>query len=312
MDDGACSLTRTAVQRGDARHLYEDCAWLYAFCREHLFRDHTEEIAHALFPNGVSSGGISVLEVGCGPGFYARRLAERYPALQVRGIDQSPRLVAWARWRASSEALANCRFRQGDVECLSACTEAVDAIISSRLLLVVANRRAVISEIFCVLKPGGRLFLVEPTSRFKTQLPLSAMWLATCFMRSAHPKTSLQTAGVIASRDFEDLVRSQPWSSVSIHKYGDYQCAVCEKSGAEVVDGEGVGIPDQGGSLLMRAGADPRTKKPRLYERDDQECVRIGSGRRKSGARSSRFGRSPWIAGLPLLSQNSLRQRPGS
>lgn len=235
MDDGACSLISNAGEK-DAKHLFEDCAWLYAFFREHLFRDHTEEISLALFPNGVSSGSISVLEVGCGPGFYARRLAQRFPVLQVLGVDRSSRLVAWAQWRASSEALANCRFQQGDVECLSACGEAVDAVISSRLLLVVANRKAVIAEMFRVLKPGGRLFLAEPTATFKTQLPLSAMRLATYFMRSARPQPFRQTAEVLAPPDFEDLVYSQPWSRVSIHMYGDYQCAVCEKSGAQVVD----------------------------------------------------------------------------
>ena len=133
------------------------------------------------------------------------------------------------------------------------------------LLLVVANRRAVIAEIFRVLKPGGRLFLAEPTATFKTQIPLSAMWLATCFMRSARPKTFLQTAEILASRDFEDLVRSQPWSSVSVHKYGDYQCAVCEKSGAEVADAGGMGIPDQveESAYVSRSGpANQETRTP--------------------------------------------------
>lgn len=238
MDEGACSLASTVVER-DAIHLFEDCAWLYAFCREYLFRDHTEEITHALFPNGVSSKSISVLEAGCGPGFYARRLAQLYPALQVLGVDRSSRLVAWARWRASSEALTNCRFEQGNVECLSTCVEPVDAVVSSRLLLVVANREAALAEIFRVLKPSGRLFLAEPTATFKTQLPLSAMRLASCFTRPARRQTSRQAAEVLASRDFANLVHSQPWSSVTIRMYGDYQCAVCEKSG-KVVDHEGM------------------------------------------------------------------------
>lgn len=213
----------------DARHLFEECAWIYAFCREYLFRDHTDEIAQALFPNGVPAGSLSVLEAGCGPGFYARRLARRYPALQVLGIDRSARLLALAKRRASSEALTNCRFEEGDVETLSTSAQAVDAVISSRLLLVVANRRAAIEEIFRVLKPGGRLFLAEPTSSFKTRLPLSAMRLATCLTRSPRLKTFPPTVEVLASKDFMDLVHSQPWSRVSIQMYGDYQCAVCEK-----------------------------------------------------------------------------------
>jgi arsenite methyltransferase len=242
MDEGACSLARTEHET-DSRRLFEDCAWLYAFCREHLFRDHTDEITQALFPDGVSPECKSVLEVGCGPGFYARRLAQRYPALRVLGIDRSSRLVAWAQWRASSDALANCRFQQGDVESLSACVETVDAVISSRLLLVVTNRKAVISEIFRVLKPGGRLFLAEPTANFKTQLPLSAMRLATHFTRSTRQRALPQTAKVLTSRDFEDLIRTQPWGNVSIQMCGDYQCAVCEKSGDAVMDVRGLEMP---------------------------------------------------------------------
>ena len=218
------------------KHLFEDCAWLYALCREHLFRDHTKEIAKALFPDGVLSESMSVLEVGCGPGFYARRLARRYPALRVLGVDRSSRLLAWARSRASSDELANCRFQQGDVECISACVEAVDAVISSRLLLIVDNRCTVMSEIFRVLKPGGRLFLVEPTAKLKTQFPLAAMRLAMRFMRSTGREAFPKKAKILSPLEFEDLVHSQPWSKVSIQMYGDYQCAVCDKWGNGVSD----------------------------------------------------------------------------
>lgn len=220
----------------DTKHLFEDCAWLYAFCREYLFRDHTEEIAKALFSERVLSERMSVLEVGCGPGFYARRLARRYPALRVLGVDRSSRLLAWARSRASSDGLSNCRFQQGDVECISACVEAVDAVISSRLLVIVDKRSTVISEIFRVLKPGGRLFLVEPTANLKTQFPLAAMRLARRFIRSTGHETFPKKAKILSSLEFGDLVRSQPWSKVSIRMYGDYQCAVCEKWGNEILE----------------------------------------------------------------------------
>ena len=235
MNDDACSLTRTE-RKTDTRHLFEDCAWLYAFCREHLFRDHTEEITRALFPDGNPSDSMSVLEVGCGPGVYARRLARRYPALRVLGIDRSSRLLAWARSRACSDELANCKFQQGDVECISACVEAVAAVISSRLLLIVDNRITVLPEIFQVLKPGGRLFLVEPTAKLKAQFPLAAMRMVTRLIRSTSRDTFPKKAKIFSTLEFENLVHSQPWSKVSIERYGDYQCAVCDKSGDGVTD----------------------------------------------------------------------------
>lgn len=228
MEDIACSPA-TTERETSTKHLFEDCAWLYAFCREHLFRDHTKEISQALFPQGASLKSMSVLEVGCGPGFYARRLARRYPALHVLGIDRSSRLLAWARSRASSDQLGNCRFQQGDVETVSASVNAVDAVISSRLLLIVENRSTVLAEIFQVLKPGGRLFLIEPTANHKTQFPLAAMRLAMRFIRSTGRETSPNRVKVLSPSEFQDLVQSQPWAKVSIQMYGDYQCAVCDK-----------------------------------------------------------------------------------
>jgi len=229
MGNSACSLTRTDDE-SDVRNLCDECAWLYAFCREYLFRDQTEEIMQAIFPYGVVSKHASILEVGCGPGFYSRRFAQRFPTLRIIGIDRSARLVSWAQRRASANNLANCVFLKGDVECLSDYVQAVDAVISSRLLLVVANRPTVLAEMFRVLKPGGRLFLAEPTATFKTQLPLSAMQLITRLIPSSRRHKVPQNAVILPSLEFEDLVRSQPWSRVSIQMFDDYQCAICEKS----------------------------------------------------------------------------------
>lgn len=228
MDSRNCSFTRMDTG-SDSGNLFEDCAWFYALCREYLFRDHTDAIASALFPEGAHSARTSILEAGCGPGFYARRLAERYPALRVLGVDQSSRLVARARARASSSGLMNCHFLQGDVERLSAFVGSFDAVISSRLLLVVANRRRVLAEMFRVLKPGGRLFLAEPTSGFKSQIPISVMRFVRRLTVSPRHQTRMQEARILGPREFEELVRSQPWGSISIEMRGDYLCALCEK-----------------------------------------------------------------------------------
>lgn len=115
MQHEACTLTRTESD-SDPKSLFEECAWLYALCREYLFRDHTEQIVQSLFPSGLPSQPTRVLEVGCGPGFYSRRLARRFIGLDVLGVDRSSRLISSARRRATADRLANCHFLQGDVK----------------------------------------------------------------------------------------------------------------------------------------------------------------------------------------------------
>src|SRR4029077_20226271 len=57
--------------------LFEHFAWLYIFCREKLFRDDTERMISALWPNEKPTPGEKIIELGCGPGFYSCGLAER-------------------------------------------------------------------------------------------------------------------------------------------------------------------------------------------------------------------------------------------
>jgi hypothetical protein len=59
--------------RDDPESLFERCSWFYAFCREHLFRDHTTAISQALWPGARPGPETHLLEIACGPGFYACR-----------------------------------------------------------------------------------------------------------------------------------------------------------------------------------------------------------------------------------------------
>src|SRR6266498_318937 len=56
--------------------------------------------------------GSQLLELGCGPGFYSCRLAERFPDMSVTGVDRSESQLRWARDRAGAQGLSNCRFRR--------------------------------------------------------------------------------------------------------------------------------------------------------------------------------------------------------
>lgn len=219
----ACSL-----DHGKADSLFERVSWFYALCREYLFRDHTQEITSALFPEAVPTNGTRVLELGCGPGFYACRLAEEYPAIRTTGVDLSESLIRRAKDRAAARRLSNCSFHHADAHALPFASTSVDAIVVSRLFLIVPDKEGIIREIFRVLKPGGRCFIAEPTSGFRTRLPLALMWLLARLTTSPAGKyREPQQAEVLSRPDFDALVHSQPWDATALTHDGWYQYAVC-------------------------------------------------------------------------------------
>jgi len=223
--------------------LFERCSWLYAFCREYLFRDHTPEITSALFPSETSAAGTKLLELGCGPGLYACRFAKNFPKITATGIDLSRPLLRRARTRASNLHLQNCRFYEGDAQALKELPQSVDAVIVSRLFLIIPDKTAVLAEIFRILRPGGRCFIAEPTSGFRTRIPLGAMWLfarltASPFTRYREP----QQAEIMPRADFQALVNGPSWASVDMHYDDWYQYAVCQKSKTQSADQAGSNV----------------------------------------------------------------------
>jgi ubiquinone/menaquinone biosynthesis C-methylase UbiE len=238
MDPSDCEMPRRALTHPPAHppdSLFEGCSWFYALCREYLFRDHTHEITRALFPSNGPAPGTHVLELGCGPGFYACRLSQEYPQIHTTGVDLSRRLIARAQSRAARRSLRNCTFAHGDAHAIPDESDSVDAVVVSRLFLIVANRAAVLNEVFRVLRPGGRCFIAEPTSGFRTRIPLGCMWLLSRLAGTPAGKyREPRQADVMTARDFAALIHSQPWRNVDLQCDGWYQYAVCEKASAAV------------------------------------------------------------------------------
>jgi arsenite methyltransferase len=103
----------------------------------------------------------------------------------------------------------------------------------------VRNREAVLNEIFRVLRPGGRCFIAEPTSGFRTRIPLSCMWLLSKLSSTPAGKyREPRQADVMSPPDFAALVHSQPWGIIDLQFDGWYQYAVCEKAYAALATHE--------------------------------------------------------------------------
>jgi SAM-dependent methyltransferase len=102
--------------------------------------------------------GETVLEVGCGEGANLTNLGSRLEGAVVFAIDFSiskAAFVAGPGVRAACADATELPFRSG----------AFDAVLVRDLLHHVPDRGRVLSEVARVLKPGGRLTLIEPNGR---------------------------------------------------------------------------------------------------------------------------------------------------
>jgi len=209
--------------------LFEHAAWIYAFCREHLFRDDTKRMITALWPNGGPAPGTRLVELGCGPGFYSCELAERFHDISITGVDRSEQQLKRARDRARVRRLTNCCFKRVNALRLSDEDTSFHIIIASRLFTILPEPNRAIDEMYRVLKPGGRCFVAEPRYAFWASIPLFAMWLLAGVTHSQNGYREPQHAAVFSTSAFERLFAAQPWKERTIWTDGRYQYALCEK-----------------------------------------------------------------------------------
>ena len=214
---------------GSSDSLFEHFAWLYIFCREKLFRDDTERMIRALWPDKEPRSGEKLLELGCGPGFYSCNLAARFSEIAVLGVDASPSQLSWARQKRNALGLSNCRFQSDNVLELSPEDESFDVLIASRLFTVLPNRRRAVAEMYRVLRPGGRCFVAEPRWAFWASIPLFTMWILARLTHHHNGYREPSRARVLSTREMNRLFATQPWRKVETWREGRYQYALCEK-----------------------------------------------------------------------------------
>lgn len=156
--------------------------------------------------------GERVLDVGCGTGVLTRLAAEAVGSVAI-GIDPAQKMIAIARKNASLLG-SRAKFRIAVIEDLPFEDNTFDCVLSSLMIhhLPLDLKLRGLVEIYRVLKPGGRLLVVD------INRPANPLWWVLCWplyfwsFTKDHMRGRLETCFI--QTGFNSIERLGRWKGI--------------------------------------------------------------------------------------------------
>ncbi|MHA4846362.1 arsenite methyltransferase [Flavitalea antarctica] len=153
--------------------------------------------------------GDVVVDLGSGAGndaFVAR--AETGETGSVIGIDFTPAMIEKARKNAAKLEFYNVEFRLGDIENIPVAGGTADVVISNCVLNLVPDKKAVMKEIFRILKTGGHFSIsdIVLVGELPARLKSAAEMYAGC------------VSGAIQKQEYLDLISQSGFENITLQK----------------------------------------------------------------------------------------------
>jgi len=123
------------------------------------------ELDRLIWKNAGLKDGMRVLDVGCGPGYTSFQIAKLVKNGSVTGIDISSELISEARKIRKKLRTGNISFVRGNAHSLRFPDSSFDFVHARFLFQHLSSPGAVLRGISRILKPGGRICIIDIDDR---------------------------------------------------------------------------------------------------------------------------------------------------
>lgn len=114
-----------------------------------------------LYKNAGLVDGMSIVELGCGPGYVLDKLLGEFKKIKVTGIEISPLLVDYASKMLGSKWKKRATVKEGSILNINLADNSYDFAIVRLVLEHLSNPKQAINEVYRILKPGGIAVFID-------------------------------------------------------------------------------------------------------------------------------------------------------
>jgi ubiquinone/menaquinone biosynthesis C-methylase UbiE len=185
--------------------------------------------------------GMSIVELGAGPGFLTEKLGATFSDLKVTAVELDPFLVDYAKKYVAQTSFDHYEILQCSLMETGLATDSFDFAITRLVLEHLPQPIDAVQEILRIVKPGGKaVFVDNDFSMHILTYPhiaaLGELYHAYCQSREA------EGGNPRIGRELPTLLKSAGFSKVSF----EVICAHSEMIGDEpFLASEGIGIPSK-------------------------------------------------------------------